>query len=63
MMHRRTALRAVAAGVASAVAGPSLAQDDKSPITVLVGAASSMDATARLVAEQLRDALGGPPWW
>jgi len=60
MIHRRTALRAVAAGVASAIAGHSLAQDDKSPITVLVGAASSMDATARLIAEQLREALGRP---
>ncbi|MEY2801046.1 MAG: hypothetical protein RL513_630 [Pseudomonadota bacterium] len=60
MIHRRTALRAVAAGVASAIAGPGLAQDDRSPITVLVGAASSMDATARLIAEQLREALGRP---
>ncbi|MEQ1808177.1 MAG: tripartite tricarboxylate transporter substrate-binding protein, partial [Burkholderiaceae bacterium] len=40
--------------------GPALAQDDKSPITLLVGAASTMDATARLVAEHLKDALGRP---
>ena len=36
------------------------AQDDKSAITILVGAASSMDFTARLIAEQLREALGRP---
>jgi tripartite-type tricarboxylate transporter receptor subunit TctC len=41
-------------------AGSALAQDDKGVITVLVGAASSMDFTARLIAEQLRDTLGRP---
>ena len=60
MTHRRTVLRGLAASVASAYVAPGLAQDDKSPITVLVGAASSMDATARLIAEQLREALGRP---
>jgi tripartite-type tricarboxylate transporter receptor subunit TctC len=59
MTTRRTALRGLAAG-AAALAGPSVfAQDDRA-ITVLVGAASSMDATARLIADQLRDALGRP---
>ena len=59
MTTRRTALRGLAAGAAAALAGPAvLAQDNT--ITVLVGAASSMDATARLVAEQLRAALGRP---
>jgi tripartite-type tricarboxylate transporter receptor subunit TctC len=43
------------------LAAPALrAQDDKSPVTILVGAASSMDFTARLVAEHLKDALGRP---
>jgi tripartite-type tricarboxylate transporter receptor subunit TctC len=36
------------------------AQDDKSPITLLVGAASSMDFSARLLADYLREALGRP---
>src|SRR5690606_11709244 len=36
------------------------AKTDQTPITLLVGAASSMDFTARLVAEQLRSALGRP---
>lgn len=60
MTHRRTVLRGLAASVASAYVAPGFAQDDKSPITVLVGAASSMDATARLIAEQLREAMGRP---
>lgn len=57
MTTRRTALRGIAAGAAAAIAGPALAQDN-STITVLVGAASSMDATARLIADQLRAATG-----
>jgi tripartite-type tricarboxylate transporter receptor subunit TctC len=57
MTTRRTALRGLAAGAAAALAGPAFAQDDKT-ITVLVGAASSMDFTARLIAEQLRESLG-----
>jgi tripartite-type tricarboxylate transporter receptor subunit TctC len=60
MTTRRTALRGLAAAAAAWAAGPALAEDDKSPITVLVGAASSMDFTARLVADQLREALGRP---
>lgn len=57
MTTRRTALRGIAAGAAAAIAGPAFAQDN-STITVLVGAASSMDATARLIADQLRAATG-----
>ena len=57
---RRSTLQALAAGALSMVAGRAAAQDDKSAITVLVGAASSMDFTARLIADQLRDALGRP---
>ena len=59
MTTRRTALRGIAAGATAVLAGPAvLAQD--TAITVLVGAASSMDATARLIADQLRAALGRP---
>src|SRR4051812_22664089 len=57
---RRSVLQTLGAAGAALVAAPLLAQDDKSPITILVGAASSMDSTARLVAEHLRDALGRP---
>jgi len=59
MMRRRTLLQSMAAG-AAAVAAPALRAQDNSPITILVGAASSMDFTARLVAEYLREALGRP---
>jgi tripartite-type tricarboxylate transporter receptor subunit TctC len=60
MTTRRTALRGLAAAASAALAGPLRAQDDKSAITVLVGAASSMDFTARLVAEQLRETMARP---
>ena len=60
MTTRRTALRGLAAGAATLLAGRGFAQDDKSAITILVGAASSMDFTARLIAEQLRDSLQRP---
>jgi tripartite-type tricarboxylate transporter receptor subunit TctC len=60
MTTRRTALQGLAAGAATLLAGRSFADDDKSPITVLVGAASLMDFTARLIAEQLHQALGRP---
>jgi tripartite-type tricarboxylate transporter receptor subunit TctC len=60
MTSRRSTLQGLAAGALSLATGASWSQDDKSPITILVGAASSMDFTARLVAEQLREALGRP---
>jgi tripartite-type tricarboxylate transporter receptor subunit TctC len=59
MTTRRTALRGLAAGAATVLAGRAISQDDR-PITILVGAASSMDFTARLIAEQMREALGRP---
>jgi tripartite-type tricarboxylate transporter receptor subunit TctC len=57
---RRRSLQHLAAGAAALASGHVLAQDDKSAITVLVGAASSMDFCARLIADQLREALGRP---
>jgi tripartite-type tricarboxylate transporter receptor subunit TctC len=59
MTTRRTALHGIAAAAASALGGPVLAQDN-SAITVLVGAASLMDVTARMIADQLRASLGRP---
>ncbi len=57
---RRRLVAALAAGALGASTTRALAQDDRSPVTVLVGAASSMDFTARLVSEWLREALGRP---
>lgn len=60
MSTRRSTLKGLAAGALSLAAGRSFSQDDKQPITILVGAASSMDFAARLVADQLREVLGRP---
>jgi tripartite-type tricarboxylate transporter receptor subunit TctC len=60
MPTRRSTLRGLAAGALTLAAGQSWPQDDKQPITILVGAASSMDFAARLVADQMRDVLGRP---
>jgi len=57
-MDRRSALQGLGAGALSLAAGSGWAQDDKSAITLLVGATGSMDAGARLVADQLREATG-----
>jgi tripartite-type tricarboxylate transporter receptor subunit TctC len=60
MMRRRAALQSAAAGMA-VMAWPSLrAQEDKSTISVVIGAGASMDAAARLVAEELGRVLGRP---
>jgi tripartite-type tricarboxylate transporter receptor subunit TctC len=59
MIRRRTLLQSLAATAAATAAPAVLAQND-TPITILVGAASSMDFTARLVAEHLHHALGRP---
>jgi len=62
MISRRTTLKGLAAGALAAAAGPSRAQtpapDDRSTMQVFVGAASSMDFTARAIAEQLRESTG-----
>jgi tripartite-type tricarboxylate transporter receptor subunit TctC len=60
MVNRRSVIRAIAAGAASIGAARAFAQDDKATVTVLVGAATTMDATARLISELLREALGRP---
>jgi tripartite-type tricarboxylate transporter receptor subunit TctC len=58
MSTRRDTLHALAAGALAFGAGRAGAQDDKQAITVLVGAASSMDFAARVIAEQLQTSLG-----
>ncbi|HET8746236.1 MAG TPA: tripartite tricarboxylate transporter substrate-binding protein [Ramlibacter sp.] len=58
-MKRRTALHSLAAG-AAVLAAPALRAQDQAPVTILVGAASSMDFTARLLADHLRESLGRP---
>lgn len=57
---RRRALHCLAAGAAALGLPRAFAQDDKSTVTVLVGAATTMDATARMVSEHLREVLGRP---
>lgn len=57
-MRRRTLLRGAAAGGAVLAAPAVLAQDDKSPISIVIGTGASIDVAARLVAEQLKDTLG-----
>jgi tripartite-type tricarboxylate transporter receptor subunit TctC len=57
MTTRRTALQALAAAACWSAA-PGFAQDDKSVITVVVGAGSSMDFAARLIADRLHETLG-----
>lgn len=60
MTTRRSALQRLAMGATTLAVPTAFAQVDTSVITLLVGAASSMDFTARLVAEQLRETLGRP---
>jgi tripartite-type tricarboxylate transporter receptor subunit TctC len=59
MTTRRSVMRAIG-GAATLGVARAFAQDDKSTVTVLVGAGSTMEATARLISEYLRDALGRP---
>ena len=58
MNTRRDTLFAMAAGALALGGSRTLAQDDRQTISVLVGAASSMDFAARVIAEQLQSALG-----
>jgi tripartite-type tricarboxylate transporter receptor subunit TctC len=57
MMDRRTSLKLAGLTATEILTSSAFAQEDKSPMTVLVGAASSMDFTARLVGDQLREKL------
>ena len=59
MIRRRSFVRSIAAG-AAVLAAPAIRAEDSAPVTILVGAASSMDFTARLIAEHLKDTLGRP---
>jgi len=62
MIARRSLLQGLAAAsLPWAAAGPRDAwgaEDDKAPMTILLGVGASMDFTARLIADQLHDALG-----
>ncbi|NML45876.1 ABC transporter substrate-binding protein [Ramlibacter sp. G-1-2-2] len=57
MPSRRIVLAHLAA---AGCAMPSFAQDDKSPVKLLVGASAGTDFTARVIAEKLKDSLGRP---
>lgn len=60
-MHtRRRALKIAVSGVATALTQPFANAQDSSTITILVGFTTTIDFTARLVAERLRDVLGHP---
>ncbi|MGE0316185.1 MAG: Bug family tripartite tricarboxylate transporter substrate binding protein [Lautropia sp.] len=58
MTTRRETLKGLGAATLAMAGGGALAQQDRSTISVYVGAASSMDYTARAVADQLRASLG-----
>jgi tripartite-type tricarboxylate transporter receptor subunit TctC len=60
MPSRRAALARIAGAAAALVHAPLFADEDKSPIRLLVGASSGTDFTARLIAEKLQQALGRP---
>jgi tripartite-type tricarboxylate transporter receptor subunit TctC len=60
MIQRRSVIRWMTTSAAALGVPRAFAQDDKSTVTVLVGAASTMDATARMTADFLREALGRP---
>ena len=60
MIRRRVVLGALAGTPIALAARRAAAQDDRQVITVFVGAASSMDFTARVIAEQLQTSLGRP---
>lgn len=58
-MDRRASLHALAASAACATSFPALVRaDERGQITINIGATSSIDTAARLIAEQLRKATG-----
>lgn len=60
MPGRRRVLQGLAAWPLAGAALRTGAQDDRSPITVLIGIGGSMDVVGRLIADQLRETLGRP---
>ena len=60
MAQRRAALLRLLAGPLALSTAGSRAEDDRSAITLLIGFGGSMDFVARLIADQLREALGRP---
>jgi tripartite-type tricarboxylate transporter receptor subunit TctC len=59
MPSRRIVLARLGA-LAAACPLPLLAQDDRSPIKLLVGASAGTDFTARVIADKLKDLVGRP---
>lgn len=60
MITRRSTLRGLVGAAAAVAAASLLAQDDRTPVSIVVGAGSSMDSTARVIAELLHEALDRP---
>lgn len=60
MPNRRAALAHLGGIAAAACHFPALAQEDKSPIMLLVGASAGTDFTARLIADRLAEMIGRP---
>ncbi|MFZ9299031.1 MAG: Bug family tripartite tricarboxylate transporter substrate binding protein [Hylemonella sp.] len=58
MNTRRATLKTIAAGAACLASPGLLRAQESGAITILVGAASSMDITARIIAEHYKEALG-----
>lgn len=57
MIRRRSVLGTLAG--AAALAAPALrAQEDKSPISIVIGTGASIDVAARLVGEQIKEVMG-----
>lgn len=60
MISRRNYLQTIATSALSLSANSVWSQDEKSPISIVIGTGASIDVAARLVAEQLRELLGRP---
>lgn len=60
MIARRLVMKGFSVGALSLATGGIAFSQDKSPITILVGSGTAVEATARLIAEEIRVALGRP---
>lgn len=62
-MQRRTLLKATAGPALASLGAPLFAQ--QAPVRILIGfaAGGGLDAMARVVAEQLKEAIGRRSWW